>query len=315
MNDDLDPKPLPPAEEQRLSAFLQADAAAGLDPRGGAEVAPEAAARREAIRRGFVSGGLESSLPASGGEAHRASTTEIRGGTISLDSLLPRRTRRVWPRVALAAAAVLIAVVAGRALIVGNSREPALAWSVRQTTGTGALMVNGRPQPPLLKAGDEVRFEGEGMADLICEGHLAIQLPTDGACTLPAFRPPARAGWRGLTGGRPQTAQASVLAGEVRFVTGAQFPGNHLRLSTRAAELEVTGTTFAVILNAESTCVCVLEGAVKLQPRAGAQSQSRAGWRVEAGTRRSVAVDGGTRIEPILPMERMKLEMLRDTAR
>ncbi len=96
MNDDLDPKPLPPAEEQRLSAFLQADAAAGLDPRGGAEVAPEAAARREAIRRGFVSGGLESSLPASGGEAHRASTTEIRGGTISLDSLLPRRTRRVW---------------------------------------------------------------------------------------------------------------------------------------------------------------------------------------------------------------------------
>jgi ferric-dicitrate binding protein FerR (iron transport regulator) len=75
------------------------------------------------------------------------------------------------------------------------------------------------------------------------------------------------------------------------------------------AVVDVTGTVFAVFRNSEGSCVCVLEGTVRMQHDAGAAE-------VLPLRRRLIPAQGEPpREEPIRAMERMKLEMLRDQVR
>jgi ferric-dicitrate binding protein FerR (iron transport regulator) len=101
-----------------------------------------------------------------------------------------------------------------------------------------------------------------------------------------------------------------VTKGEVRFVTGPGFAGHRLDIHAPAARALVTGTTFAVITNADTTCVCVLDGTVTMEGVDGVREA------VKAGTRRTVfRATGRAYAEEILPMERMKLQMLQDRVR
>jgi ferric-dicitrate binding protein FerR (iron transport regulator) len=52
-------------------------------------------------------------------------------------------------------------------------------------------------------------------------------------------------------------------AGTLRVATGPRFEGSRYRLQANAAQLEITGTMFAVINGHGDTCICVLEGKVR----------------------------------------------------
>ena len=91
-------------------------------------------------------------------------------------------------------------------------------------------------------------------------------------------------------------------------MTGRRFTGRRLRVELPDAAVEISGTTFAVIRNAEGSCVCVLEGTVTMRDATGTAG-------VMPLHRRVVPPRGEPpRDEPIRTMERMKLEMLRNQA-
>jgi hypothetical protein len=103
-----------------------------------------------------------------------------------------------------------------------------------------------------------------------------------------------------------RTTVAAVERGELRGVTGRTFTGARLRVELPDAVVEVTGTVFAVLRNAEGSCACVLEGTVQMLDAAGISD-------VPPLSRRVVPPHGEPpREEPIRSMEQMKLEMLRD---
>jgi ferric-dicitrate binding protein FerR (iron transport regulator) len=90
---------------------------------------------------------------------------------------------------------------------------------------------------------------------------------------------PASAGrWFG------RATRASVANGEVRITTGTGFHGARLAVETPEAMVQVTGTTLAVICEPTGTCVCVLEGSVRVAAQAGG-----AGVPVSEGHRRYVS--------------------------
>ena len=201
---------------------------------------------------------------------------------------------------ALAAAAVL----AGLFLVI-NRPSP---WQLAGASGEGHVRVGdvrfptseaGVRLPALLRSGVSIHTEGEAQIDLMVDGTLAIQMAPGSQLTVPAA--PGR--WLGRsTAGR-------VESGEVRFVTGPRFAGSRLAIGAPLATVHVTGTTFAVISSSDSTCVCVLDGAVTLEEHDGSTRS------VEAGMRRTVFSAAADPLdEEIYPMERMKLEMLRDQA-
>jgi len=73
----------------------------------------------------------------------------------------------------------------------------------------------------------------------------------------------------------------------VRAVTGPAFHGARLAVETPEARVEVTGTTLAIICEPTGTCVCVLDGRVRVGTRGGAGMAD-----VSAGRRRYVFSDG-----------------------
>jgi ferric-dicitrate binding protein FerR (iron transport regulator) len=104
-------------------------------------------------------------------------------------------------------------------------------------------------------------------------------------------------------------AEFAVLGGEARVVTGPGFPGARLEISTTNAQVDVIGTTFAVIADADSTCVCVLEGTAQLS------MGSAPAMPVPPMMRGTIRMpDGSTTMEPIRPMEERKLSDLRASA-
>jgi hypothetical protein len=202
--------------------------------------------------------------------------------------------------IALAAAAVL----AGFFLVL--NRPP--AWEFAGTAGEGHVRVGdtrfpaseaGDRLPDLLRPGATIRIEGEAMLDIRVAGTFAVQMAPGSQMTVPTA--PGR--WIG------RAAEGRVDEGEVRFVTGPRFAGASLKIGAPRANVHVTGTTFAVIASRDSTCVCVLDGAVTFERHGG---DSRV---VEAGMRRTIFADRDEPLdEEIYAMERMKLQMLRDQA-
>lgn len=130
---------------------------------------------------------------------------------------------------------------------------------------------------------------------LTLDRRLAVQLAPGSRVRLPGVR----AGWPSLA--------VVVEEGEARFTSGAAFKGRTLIVTTAESVVEVTGTTIAVIADSSGTCVCVLEGAVRVGRGGVASSPLAAGFRVILDR------DGGPPVqEPIRPMEAMKLSMFRD---
>lgn len=194
------------------------------------------------------------------------------------------------------AAGVLLAVGAG--FLWGNAGTP---WEVVSVTGNGTIFVDGsvvavtdQATPALrLRAGARIVTTGTVEVTVASRGTLCLVFTPETDATLPAV--PGR-----LVGRR---VSATLHAGELRGATGPRYAGARLTIAMRHAAAEVTGTTFAAIENDEGSCLCVFEGMAHL-----------GGAPLAAGSRRVVSVGGGARDEELRPMERMKLEMLRDQA-
>jgi ferric-dicitrate binding protein FerR (iron transport regulator) len=149
-----------------------------------------------------------------------------------------------------------------------------------------------------LHSGARVLLPADAQLDLRLPEMAVIQLVGGSHATLPSR--PGRWFARSMV--------ASLDAGEIRISAGPAFRGARLEVVTPEARAIVTGTTLAVLRQADASCVCVLEGRVSM-----IQDGSTA--TVYAGFRRSVFRDGsGPRVEPIRPMETMKLTMLRAQA-
>ncbi len=83
-----------------------------------------------------------------------------------------------------------------------------------------------------------------------------------------------------------------------------------LEIAAPGTEIDILGTTFAVICSPCSTCVCVLDGIAQMTGKNGLPVS------VSPGRRNTFFndVDRPPLDEPIRGDERMKLEMLRDAA-
>jgi ferric-dicitrate binding protein FerR (iron transport regulator) len=187
-----------------------------------------------------------------------------------------------WPRgwpgwAALAGSAALLLIV-----IQGANRGP--RWQVTSIAGQGVAIVDGLPVPmnhldemrKRVGAGARLRVPPGCQVELMSPGHMIVEVMGGTDATVPGV--PGRWFWR--------TVEGEVNAGELRITTGSAFHGARLAIATPSAQIEVTGTTLAVICEPEGTCVCVFDGVVRVGPKAGAMES------VEHGKRRYVFNDG-----------------------
>jgi hypothetical protein len=166
-----------------------------------------------------------------------------------------------WGLAPLAAAAAVL-------LVSALNRGP--EWKVSgELGGEGVAVVDGRPIPlssghlgdlaRAIRPGARVQMPDGVSLDLVSPGLLAVRLMDGADMTVPS--PPGR--WFG------RRVNAEVQKGELRISTGAAFHGAVLHIATLSAELEVRGTTLAVICEPEGTCVCVEEGVVMVGEKEG----------------------------------------------
>ena len=209
-----------------------------------------------------------------------------------------RRSAMPWRVPAAAAGTVVVLSLVVSLLNAGS------AWRVTGWMGTGDVLVDGRTVPLDVMRGLRLR------AGTVLEVPADLQLDVD----LPGIaRLQIAGGSRVAVPGSPgrwiaRSVSAPFERGEIRVSTGPAFRGSRLTIVTPEMRAGVTGTTFAVIRNRDGSCVCVLDGSVVMAGGAATDT-------VHSGLRRSVFRDGRPPlVEPILPMETMKLTMLREQA-
>ncbi len=219
---------------------------------------PAGAAFRAQLRERFTTGALESSAPVRVLRRPWHHGTGVR-----------------WAGAALAAAAAFVVVM-------GANRAP--EWRLESVQGDGLVIVDGAPVPTAhredlarrMKPGAFLKLPSNVQLELVSRGELAVQVTGGTHASVPSL--PGR--WFS------RRAIAEVQEGEIRVTTGRDFHGARLRVDTPEARVAVVGTTFAVICEPAGTCVCVMEGRLRVGARAGAMSD------VVAGRRRYVFADG-----------------------
>lgn len=220
----------------------------------------------------------------------------------------PERASRWWstPHSRPLPRAVLTASTAALLLFLGWQFNAGPAWKLTAISGSGMVQVDGRrvafDSPAnvarALKPGSRVWLPEGTQLDLELPGTAVLQIVGGSSVRLPGS--PGR--WLG------RRMTASLETGEIRISTGPGFQGIRFDVLTPEVRAVVTGTTLAVFRQPDASCVCVFEGDVAMF--GGADDDT-----VHAGYRRSVYRDGrAALLEPILPMETMKLTMLRDQA-
>ncbi len=227
---------------------------------------------REAVR------GLDRPVP---GAAFRARLrAEFVAGSIrpTRPRVVPWHSRpaTLWGSAALAAAAAFLVVTA-------LNRPP--SWSVASVTGEGLVVVDGVPVPTAhaadlarrLRPGALVHTPAGVEIEIESRGVMAVQFSPATQASVPNV--PGR--WF------DRAAAAEIRSGELRVATGAGFRGARFDLRTPEARIEVAGTTFAVICEPAGTCLCVMEGVVKMGARAGGPMHE-----VTPGRRRFMFADG-----------------------
>lgn len=188
---------------------------------------------------------------------------EFAAGTVAppRPRVLPWFRRRGLARVWVpAAAAAALAIAVGVA-----NRGP--AWRVTAVTGEGVAVVDGRPVPlghldelrRLVRPGARVRVPDGARIEITSPERAVVEFTPGTDVTVPEV--PGR--WFA------RRVSAEVRAGELRITTGRAFHGARLSISTPEAMVQVTGTTLAVICDPDGTCVCVLEGTVRVGPHGG----------------------------------------------
>jgi len=251
---------------------------------------PADPAYRARLKEAFLIGAIEH--PAEGPAEHVEKPDTI-------VSLPRRRQSAIWTGVA-AAAAILIAVLTG----VLNQGP---GWTITAAHGEGEIRLDGVPVSLAdaatvgrrIASGVQIEVPPGGEIDLRAGGAMAMQLTGGTDLTVP----PSPPRWFG------RRSELYVRDGEIRVTTGPTFRGARLDVMTPDAAVEVTGTTFAVILEPTGTCVCVFEGTVRVGPRDKADMAP-----VPGGQRRYIFHDGSEpESDSMRETERMKLAMFRES--
>lgn len=278
----------PHGRDDRDDAALDAEALRARDAvRGLPALTPEPA-YRAGLKAAFASGQFAS-------QAGRSEASKQREPSL-LPLPFPGR-HRLWTGVAVGAALV-VAVITG----VLNQGP---AWRIAGLRGEGSILLDGKfvsitdasVMGRRIPAGVRVEVTNAAELDLRADGVMVMQV-TGGTDLI---LPPSPPRWFA------RRAALHVQKGEIRITTGPVFKGARLEITTPDAAIEVTGTTFAVILERIGTCVCVFEGTVAVGPRGTAPAP------VSSGNRRYIFRDGRPPADdPIRDMERTKLWMFRE---
>lgn len=255
------------------------------------QLTPEQSLGQKAVR------GL--SVPEASGEFRDRLKTEFTSGKVPAEiRRFPgfRRPLLFAMGIAAVAAVILLAIFLGNEGPGWRLEEPLPAHLI--VNGTKMPVDDARAMDRMLQPGTAVACEDSTGATIASPDHLYVQLAPRSEVMLPET--PSR--WF------DRTIEAEVMRGEVRFTTGEGFRGARLMVETPEVLVEVLGTTIAVIRKDFGTCVCVLEGSVRVGPKGDGRMEQ-----VNEGRRRTIFNDGRPPFEEeILPMERMKLQMMRD---
>ena len=268
-------------------------------------------ALRARLRDEFVSGWIAEPVPAPRDPGGRPRAVPARR---------PWFTVPAWRTAALAAAAAALILVAGllnqgpRWSVLAGSGDsgPAAEPGVVEIDGVPTLTTDITTLASRIKPGAEIRIAAGAPLRLVSGNALALELPPGAELTLPP--PPAR--WV------ERQSEIYSRAGEIRITTGPHFRGARLAIHTEEAIVELIGTTVAVIRDEHGTCVCVLEGAVRMGAAPGPEGVADATApeapmaTIPAGTRCLIYKDSRPPlVEPISDLERAKLSSFREASR
>ena len=294
-------------DDERLSPEAERAREAVVAAAREANPARADATLRARLREAFTSGRID--------ERERAAAES---GVGTRPRVVPAQLPRFAPtamRVAFAAAALIL--VAGLlnqgprwSVLAGSGGDGAAAEpGVVEIDGVPTLTTDITALASRIKPGAEIRIAAGAPLRLVSGNALALELPPGAEMTLPP--PPAR--WVG------RQSEIYSRAGEIRITTGPQFRGARLAIHTEEAIVELIGTTVAVIRDEHGTCVCVLEGAVRMGAAPGpkgvpdATAAKAPMATIPAGTRCLIYKDSRSPlVEPISDMERAKLSSFRD---
>ena len=252
---------------------------------------------RERLRDAFVSGAIEVS-------GTREARVRSRRRTVPIRGLAPRSRAPVWIAASLAAAAAITIVI--------GTLNQGQKWMVTGVRGEGAVAVDGETVPlsdrtalnRLIVPGAEVKIPDGVEIDLVSGGVMALQLTRRTDLTIPP--PPTR--WIN------RRTEIHVRYGDIRMTTGPDFHGTRLNVVTPEAAVEVVGTTLAVIVQTNGTCVCVLEGTARvgrMTPNGPTDIQPVSGGRLRFVWKENRPPSS----DHMRDMERIKLAQFRDTQR
>lgn len=236
---------------------------AGTDVGSAADERPDAAFR-DALRVEFASGAILNRAPLvddAATDAGESASADDAEDAIYPDGVLSRRAphkgsarkgvrtkRPIWYGAALAVAAALLLYIAlkPRSFIEVAELQhagPIVVDGIRFESGS-AVDVRGAIRP-----GARIQV-GEGSEFVIAFGDILLFQASSGAdFTVPIVSASDPTSWSG-----------SLEDGEVRFMTGNDFPGNTVAMSTPEGVVSVSGTMVSVYRDEGATCICVHEG-------------------------------------------------------
>lgn len=206
-----------------------------------------------------------------------------------------RRRGVVGERTGFARPLVWLPMAATCALAVALFFNRGPDWRVNAVSGEGNVRVDGvvvagadvRSLGALLRRGGHVQVEGALTVDVVAPGLVAVAIAPGAEVTLP----PAPNRWFS------RRMQAQLASGDVYFTTGRQFHGATLEVTTAHARVLAVGTAFAVLCGDSGTCVCVLEGTVRV---GDVHARVEDGIAVPHGMRRVLRPDRAAETLPIL---------------
>jgi ferric-dicitrate binding protein FerR (iron transport regulator) len=176
-------------------------------------------------------------------------------------------------------------------------------WTVQSAQAQGPIRIDGQDALAAelagthLGSGTRIRSCDAGEVTLTGAEGLTLVLGPGAEVTL--------GGKRSLAFG--SELRVTVHEGQTWGTTGPGFPGRGLRMETGQARVHITGTTFAVMGAADSTCVCVLSGTVEVDCKITGLN-----FELASGQQLLLSKITGPHLDPIDPDQRRHLGNLKE---